>query len=47
MADSHNMQQAQNMQAARETYEGFIRLIKVATPAIAVVTALVIYLLTH
>ena len=32
---------------ARDTYEGFIRLIKVATPAILLLVALIIYLLTH
>ena len=36
-----------NIEAARETYQGFIRLIKIATPAIAVLVAVVVYLLAH
>jgi hypothetical protein len=36
-----------NIKDARDTYEGFIRLLKIATPLIAVLVALVIYLLSH
>jgi len=41
------MAAVQDIKAARETYDGFIRLIKIATPAIAVLVALVVYLLAH
>jgi hypothetical protein len=34
-----------NMKAARATYDGFIGLIKVAVPVIAVIVAFVIYLI--
>ncbi|WP_181953018.1 aa3-type cytochrome c oxidase subunit IV [Novosphingobium umbonatum] len=41
------MANTQNIAAAKETYQGFIRLIKVATPIIALITMLVVYLLTR
>jgi hypothetical protein len=41
------MANTQNITAAKETYQGFIRLIKVATPIIALITMLVVYLLTR
>lgn len=36
-----------DMASARSTYDGFVRLIKIATPAIAVLVAVVVYLLAH
>ena len=41
MANTHNIE------TSKETYQGFIRLIKVATPVIALITILVLYLLTR
>ena len=41
------MAATQDIKAARETYEGFIRLIKIATPVIAILAALVVFLLAH
>lgn len=41
------MANAHDMNASRGTYEGFIRLVKVATPVIMLLAALVVYLLTH
>jgi hypothetical protein len=41
------MASTQDITAAQQTYAGFVRLIKIAAPIIAVITALVIYLLTH
>jgi tRNA threonylcarbamoyladenosine modification (KEOPS) complex Pcc1 subunit len=41
------MAHTQDTTAARETYEGFIRLIKVSTPIIAVISALVVYLISR
>ena len=35
------------MKTAQQTYEGLLRLFKFAIPVVAVLTALVIYLLTH
>lgn len=32
---------------SRDTYDSFIRLISVATPAILLLVALIVYLLTH
>jgi hypothetical protein len=41
------MASGQDMQAARATYEGFITLIKIGAPVVIVITATVIFLLTH
>lgn len=41
------MASGNDIKAARATYEGFIGLIKVSIPVLALITALVIYLLTH
>lgn len=41
------MAHAQDITAARQTYEGFIRLIKVSTPVIAIVAAFVVYLISR
>lgn len=41
------MTHAQDITAARETYEGFIRLIKISTPIIALLAAFVIYLISR
>ena len=41
MASDHDMQ------AARSTYEGMLNLFKIGTPVVCVLTALVIFLLTH
>ncbi len=35
------------MQAARSTYEGMLTAFKIGTPVVCVLTALVIFLLTH
>ena len=40
------MTSANDMQAARQTYEGFVTLIKWAIPAIAAIVILVIILIT-
>ena len=39
------MASANDMKAARATYEGFIGLIKISVPVIAVIVALVVYLI--
>ena len=39
------MSSANDMKAAQATYDGFIGMIKVAVPVIAVITAFVVYLL--
>jgi tRNA threonylcarbamoyladenosine modification (KEOPS) complex Pcc1 subunit len=39
------MTSANDIKAARATYEGFIGLIKIAIPVIAVIVAFVIYLI--
>lgn len=39
------MASANDMKAARATYEGFIGLIKISVPVIAVIVAFVIYLI--
>ena len=41
------MASGQDIKAARATYESFIQAIKVSTPAIALLTAFVVYLLAH
>ena len=41
------MASVHDMQAARSTYEGMLKLFKFGTPAVAVIAALVIFLLTH
>jgi hypothetical protein len=41
------MAQTHDIKAARETYEGFIRLVKIATPISVGITALVVFLLTR
>jgi hypothetical protein len=41
------MASGNDMKAARATYEGFIQMVKVATPIIAVIAATVVYLLAH
>ncbi|MBN9143836.1 MULTISPECIES: aa3-type cytochrome c oxidase subunit IV [unclassified Novosphingobium] len=41
------MTHTQDITAARQTYEGFIRLIKVSTPVIAIVAAFVVYLISR
>lgn len=41
------MANTQDITAARQTYEGFIRLIKVSTPVIAIVAAFVVYLISR
>jgi hypothetical protein len=38
------MAQSQDITAAKQTYEGFIRLIKISTPIIAILAAFVVYL---
>lgn len=39
------MASANDMKAARATYEGFIGLIKISVPVIALIVALVVYLI--
>ncbi|WP_082701245.1 aa3-type cytochrome c oxidase subunit IV [Novosphingobium sp. FSW06-99] len=39
------MGSANDIKAARETYEGFIGLIKISVPVIAVIVAFVVYLI--
>jgi len=39
------MDSANDMKAARSTYEGFINLIKYSIPILAVITAFVIYVI--
>lgn len=41
------MAQTQDIAAARETYAGFIRLIKISTPIIAILAAFVVYLISR
>ena len=41
------MASGQDMQAARATYEGFVSLIKIATPVVILIAATVIFLLSH
>jgi len=41
------MAQSHDIKASRETYEGFIRLVKISTPIIIGITALVLFLLTR
>lgn len=41
------MASANDMKAAKETYSAFISAIKLATPALAVLTALVVYLISR
>jgi hypothetical protein len=41
------MTQVQDLDAARQTYAGFIRTVKVATPVIVLIAAFVIFLLTR
>lgn len=41
------MASGNEMKAAQATYDSFIGVIKVATPIIAVIAAVVIYLLAH
>lgn len=41
------MAHTQDVTAARETYEGFIRLIKIASPIIALIAAFVVYLISR
>lgn len=41
------MSSANDMKAAQATYDSFIGLIKVAIPVLAVITALVIWLITR
>jgi hypothetical protein len=41
----YEMASANDIKAARATYEGFINLIKVAVPVIAVIVAFVVYLI--
>jgi len=41
------MAHTQDVTAARETYEGFIRLIKIASPIIALLAAFVVYLISR
>jgi len=42
-----DMASANDMKAARETYAGFINAVKFSTPAIALVAALVVYLISR
>ncbi|HWU03605.1 MAG TPA: hypothetical protein VN222_12770 [Novosphingobium sp.] len=41
------MASVHDMQAARQTYDGFIRLIKFSTPVVVLIAILVIYLITR
>jgi len=41
------MASANNIKAHRETYEGFISLVKFGTPAVCLIAALVIFLITR
>jgi hypothetical protein len=41
------MAQVHDLDAARQTYAGFIRMIKLATPVILVIAAFVVFLLAH
>ncbi len=41
------MASGNDMKAANATYESFIGVIKVATPVIAIIAAIVVYLLAH
>lgn len=42
-----SMAQSQDITAAKQTYEGFIRLIKISTPLIAILAAFVVYLISR
>ena len=41
------MASGNNMKAHKSTYDGFISMVKYATPVVVLITVLVIYLLTH
>ena len=41
------MASANHMKASRQTYESFISLVKIGTPVVMGIAALVIFLLTH
>jgi hypothetical protein len=41
------MTQAHDLEPARQTYAGFIRTVKWATPLIMAITAFVVFLLAH
>ncbi len=41
------MASGNDMKAARSTYESFVGVVKVATPIIAVIAVIVIFLLSH
>ncbi|MBU6268186.1 MAG: aa3-type cytochrome c oxidase subunit IV [Sphingomonadales bacterium] len=41
------MASGNDMKAHRSTYEGFINLVKFGTPAVVLITALVIFLITR
>ncbi|MDE2403305.1 MAG: aa3-type cytochrome c oxidase subunit IV [Sphingomonadales bacterium] len=41
------MASGNNMKAHQSTYEGFLSLVKYGTPAVALITALVIFLITR
>jgi tRNA threonylcarbamoyladenosine modification (KEOPS) complex Pcc1 subunit len=45
MTEGLDMAPANDIKAARATYEGFINLIKMAVPVIVVIVAFVIYLI--
>jgi hypothetical protein len=44
-SEGFEMASANDIKAARATYDGFINLIKIAIPVIAVIVAFVIYLI--
>lgn len=46
MSAEHHMPGSQDITAARETYSGLIRAIKISTPLLLLLTAFVVYLLT-
>lgn len=41
------MAQSQDITAAKQTYEGFIRLIKISTPIVAILSAFIVYLISR
>ncbi len=41
------MASGNDIKAAQQTYEGFIHTIKLATPVIALIAVVVVYLLSH
>jgi len=41
------MASSNDMKAAQSTYESFVGVVKVATPVIAVIAAIVVFLLAH